>query len=110
MKERSEPVYRFLSLAARAGKVKSGAFLAEEAIRKGRAVVVLVAEDAAENTRKKIIPLCEGKKVPWVSFGEKEKLGRYTGKEERSVIAVTDPSFGDKIKEMVRNETEVGNP
>ncbi len=110
MKENEDPVYRFLSLAAKAGRIKSGAFLTEEAVRKGRAVLVLVAVDAAENTRKKIIPLCEGRKVPWALFGEKERLGRCTGKEERSVLAVTDPSFGDKIKDMVRNETEVGNP
>ncbi len=106
MKDTKDPVRGLLSLAAKAGKVKTGAFLTEEALRKGKACVVLLAEDAAGNTREKTEQLCKQKNVPLYLYGTKESLGRNTGKEERSVVAVTDPSFGRQIQVLLGKKTE----
>ena len=43
-----------LGLAARAGRIVSGEFTVEKEVKSGRAYLVLIAEDASENTRKKI--------------------------------------------------------
>jgi len=42
-----------LGLAARAGRIVSGEFTVEKEVKSGRAYLVLIAEDASENTRKK---------------------------------------------------------
>ena len=42
-----------LGLAAKAGKVVSGEFATENAVKSGKAFLVLTAEDASNNTRKK---------------------------------------------------------
>ena len=43
-----------LGLAARAGRIVSGEFTVEKEVKSGRAYLVLIAEDASENNRKKI--------------------------------------------------------
>ena len=42
-----------IGLAAKAGKVVSGEFATEKAVKGRTAYLVLIAEDASENTRKK---------------------------------------------------------
>ena len=43
-----------LSLAQKAGQVKSGEFAVEKAVKEYRASLVIVAQDASENTKKKM--------------------------------------------------------
>ena len=42
-------------LAAKAGKVVSGEFATEKAVKTGKAFLVITARDASENTKKKIL-------------------------------------------------------
>ena len=53
-----------LSIAAKAGKVASGGFLVEKSLQEYKAKVVLIAEDASDNTKKKFIQKCDFYKVP----------------------------------------------
>ena len=48
-----DKVMSLLGLAARAGKIVSGGFSAEDAVRKKKAFLVLIAEDTQTNTVKK---------------------------------------------------------
>lgn len=47
-----QQVLNLIGLATKAGKVKSGEFSTEQSIKKGRACLVIVAEEASENTKK----------------------------------------------------------
>ena len=47
-----------LSLAAKAGKVASGEFSVEKAVKSRKAYLVLVADDASENTKKLFRNMC----------------------------------------------------
>ena len=42
-----------ISLATKAGKTKSGEFMTEKEVKEGRAHLVIVADDASDNTKKK---------------------------------------------------------
>ena len=46
-------VFGLLGLAAKAGKVQSGEFSTEKSVKSGRAYLVIVSEEASENTKKK---------------------------------------------------------
>ena len=46
-------VLRMVGIATKAGKVASGEFMTENAVKSGIASLVIVAEDASENTKKK---------------------------------------------------------
>lgn len=82
-----------LSLMQRAGKLQSGEFQTEEAVKSGKAFCVIVAEDASDNTKKHFNDKCTFYKVPTVIFGTKEELGHAIGKEERSSVAIIDEGF-----------------
>ena len=50
-------VLSMLGMAARAGRIESGEFSTEKAVKSGRGRLVIVAEDASDNT-KKCLKIC----------------------------------------------------
>lgn len=86
-----------LGLATKAGKLVSGEFVVEKTIKEGKALLVLVANDASDNTKKKFSNMCEYRNVPMYMFGDKLSLGHDIGKEMRVVVAVLDAGFRDAI-------------
>lgn len=90
-------IYSLLGLAARGRNLVSGEFSAENAVKAGKATLVIVGEDASDNTKKLFQNKCEFYQVPCYLFGTKETLGRAIGKEMRASIAVTDQGLADSI-------------
>ena len=52
-------VLSMLGLATRSRNVVSGGFATEEAVKNGKAYLVIIAENASDNTRKKYSNMCE---------------------------------------------------
>ena len=73
-----------VSLAMKAGKVASGEFCTEKEVKTGMAALVIVAEDASDNTKKKFQNMCEFYEVPIYFYGDKDTLGHAMGKEFRA--------------------------
>lgn len=86
-----------VGLAARAGKMASGEFSVEQAVKKGKAFVVLVAEDASANTKKLFRNMCTYYEVPYYELAEKVELGRAVGKEFRASLACVDENLAKLI-------------
>ena len=61
-----------ISLATKAGKTKSGEFMTEKEVKEGRAHLVIVADDASDNTKKKFQNMCDFYKVPIYFFEDKD--------------------------------------
>ena len=101
-----EKAASMLGLAMKAGKVASGEFSAEKAIRSGSAHLVILAEDASENTHRKFRNMAVWYKVPVTEFLPKADLGRRIGKGERSVAAVTDKNLADAIQKQLGTQAE----
>ncbi len=95
-------IYGFLGLAKRAGAVAPGAFSAEKNVKAGRAKLVLVSEEASENTRKSFHDMCAYYQIPICIFGTKEELGRAIGRETCTSLAVTDPGFSAQLIRLIR--------
>lgn len=99
----SNKILSLLSLAQKAGKLKSGEFQTTEAVKGKKAFLVLVAADASDNTKKEFRNMCNYYETPYYEFSTKENLGRAIGKEERSSIAVLDEGFS---KSLIKNLEE----
>lgn len=97
-------IYSFLSLAARARKLISGEETCYKTIKKQKVFLVIISEDTAQNTRKKIVDSCNLREIPVRFYGSKEELGRRIGKEIRSVLAILDTNFAQKLIELIDNE------
>lgn len=105
----SKKVLGTLGLAMKAKGVASGEFLTEKAIRDGLAYLVIVAEDASSNTKKKFFDSCTYYKIPYKEFGSKDMLGKAIGKEFRASLAITDSGFATLIgKNLELEVTEYG--
>ena len=94
-------LYSILGLCQRAGKLVSGEVGCEVAVRNKTARVILLAEDASPNTKKKFMNAGTSYGVPVVEVGTKEELGGAIGKETRAVLVVADAGFGKKILELL---------
>ncbi|MBR4209553.1 MAG: ribosomal L7Ae/L30e/S12e/Gadd45 family protein [Lachnospiraceae bacterium] len=92
---------RLLGMARRAGKVESGSFLTERAVRAGKAALVVIAEDASENTKKDLENVCRYYKVPFYIKFSKAELAGAIGEEERVSAAVTDPGFAAELGKLL---------
>ena len=90
-----------ISLATKAGKSVSGEFATEKEVKTGFAELVIVAEDASENTKKKFKNMCEFYEVPIYFYGDKDTLGHAMGKEFRASLAVTDAGFAKEIAKHI---------
>lgn len=96
-------IYSMLSLAMKAGKIVSGEFMTEKAVKNGTACLVIVSEEASDNTKKMFTNMCRFYKVPLHIFGTKDELGNSIGKEFRASVALTDPGFAKSIQEKLVN-------
>ena len=54
----------YVGLGIKSRNVECGEFLTEKAVKENRAYLVIVAEDASQNTKKKFTNMCEWYKVP----------------------------------------------
>ena len=97
-------VFGLLGLAAKAGKVQSGEFSTEKAVKEGRAFLVIVSEESSDNTKKKFQNMCTYYQVPIWIYGTKEQLGAAMGKEFRASLAVTDENLAAAMEKQLKSE------
>lgn len=93
-----------ISLATKAGKTKSGEFMTEKEVKEGNAQLVIVADDASDNTKKKFKNMCDFYEVPIYFYGDKDTLGHAMGKEFRASLAVIDAGFAKGIRKHLDTE------
>ena len=95
----------YIGLATKAGKTASGEFSTEKAIKEGKAFLVIVAEDASDNTKKNFRNACAWYHVPVCIFATKEELGASTGKAMRASLAVLDEGLAKAILKLGMPDT-----
>lgn len=86
-----------LGLATKAGKIVSGEFPTETAIKSGTATLVVIAQDASNNTKKLFQDKCSFYNIPIMILGTKEELGHAIGKEYRASLAILDAGFAEAM-------------
>ena len=94
-------VLAMVGMAMKAGRVVSGEFSTEKAVKEGKAFLVIVSEAASDNTKKKFRNMCTYYEVPMYIYGTKEKLGHSMGKEFRASLAVTEEGFAKSIEKRL---------
>ena len=99
-----DKVYSLLGLAKKAGQLLSGDETCERTIKSGKAVLVIVASDASENTKDKFKSMCNFRDVCYREYGEKLELGRYTGKEIRAVISILSKDFKNGLLKLIDDQ------
>ena len=100
--------YGMIGMAMKAGKLVSGEFATEKAVKSHQAFLVIVSAEASENTKKMFRNMCSFYHVPMYLYAPKETLGHAIGKEYRASLAVLDEGFAANLIEKLKiaDETE----
>lgn len=94
-------ILNLIGLATRARKLLSGEFSTEKAIKDGSAELVIISEEASDNTKKMFTNMCTYYEIPVYFFGKKEELGHAMGKEIRASLALVDEGFAKAIEKLM---------
>ncbi len=86
-----------IGIAMRARKVVTGEDATVEAIRKGKAHLVILANDAGKNTTKRITDKCLHYNVLVIEDYTISEISKAIGKSNRVVIAITDKGFAQSL-------------
>lgn len=98
----NDPVLHLLGLAKKAGRLEIGEEPVGAACRSRQARLVLLAADAAPNTRRRAAHFGEAGKVPWLETPfPKEELGLILGRSSCAMAALTDAGFAAAVMEKL---------
>lgn len=86
-----------LGLAQKAGKAVSGDFAVRGALKSGTVELLVLAQDAAHNSKKDMYYLAEQAGVPVLELLSRAELGGAIGKAQRAAIAITDRNFAGML-------------
>ena len=92
---------QFLGMIKKAGKLVSGQFAVENAVKSYKAKLVIVAEDASENTRKEFRDMCSFYETDYLECASKEEIGHVIGCEYRACVAILDEGFANALKKKL---------
>ena len=96
-----------IGLATKAGKTVSGEFSTEKEVKSKRAALVIVADDASDNTKKKFKNMCDYYHVPICFYKDKDTLGHAMGKQFRASLAILDEGFAKGIRKNMDTEEHI---
>lgn len=93
-KKMNDKVLGMLGLARRAGKLQGGETQVLDAVRSGKAQLVIIAADASDNSKKLFNDKCSYYHVPVYEYGAKETIGHAS-------VAVTDKNFSEAVRRLL---------
>ena len=92
-----DKVLSLLSIGAKSGNVKSGEFMTEKSVKEDMSFLVIVSDEASDNTKKKFSDMGAFYNVPVYVYGNKDDLGRCIGKEFRASLSVNDEGLAKEL-------------
>ena len=99
--DKDKRIYSLISIAMKSGGLKSGEFAVTDAVKKSISALVIVADDASDNTKKSYDDMCSFYKCPIRYFGNRISLGECIGKELRAAVSILDEGLAAKIIDLI---------
>ena len=91
----------YMGFARKSGNLVSGSNTCVFSMKKGKVRLLLITEDASENTKKKMTGEAKACKVPFIVCGDGEELSHAVGESGRTVFGITDENFAQVIKKEI---------
>lgn len=99
-------VLAMLGMATRAGAVVPGTERVREAARGETLRLVLLAQDASENSRGKLLPFLAVRGISHVICYDRAALGAAVGRGPLSAVGVLDAALADRIQTLLRERAQ----
>ena len=104
-------ILSYMGFAARARKLVTGYNTCIYMMEKKKIKLLVLAEDLAENSVKKMVSAAGSYGVPCKIYGTKEQLSRRTGNVDKGIFGILDDNLAkviaDGIDDMQSKEKEV---
>lgn len=97
-------IYQLIGLCQKARKLISGEFAVKQAVLSQAVKLVIVTEDASDNTIKLFNDKCNYRNIPYIQWGNRTDLGKILGKEARVVVGIVDEKLAEKIAKMINSD------
>ena len=95
------PALQMLGIARRAGELVIGSEAVERAARSGELRLAVIARDAGENARGRVLPALEQGGVPVAECGSRDELGRALGRPPTVAVGLTDTGMARAVRERI---------
>ena len=105
-----DKVMTYLGFAAKSRNLVAGSNTCQMMMEKWKIQLLIVTDDIAENTMKKMLQCCNRNNIEYRVFGNSDELSRITGKSGKGIFGITDKHFAEIIvKEIdqIQSEREV---
>jgi ribosomal protein L7Ae-like RNA K-turn-binding protein len=86
-----------VGLAQRAGRLAVGTHAVKDAARRGELEAAVLARDATDNARERVLPLLRACGVRVVLCDSAAELGRAVGRPRLVVVGLKDPGFAGRV-------------
>ena len=96
-----DALLQLLGLAARAGAVLPGTERVREAARSGNLHFALIAADASDNSRDKLLPLLDARQVAYAVVYDRAALGGAVGRAPLSAVGITERKLALRVEELI---------
>lgn len=97
-----------MGIAQRAGKVSAGTMAVRNSLARRRAVLLIISNDIAENSREELLKSSNRYGIPAIALGSKNDLGIALGKAYRVALTINDVGIAKAIlQELAANGEEI---
>lgn len=101
-------VLGLLGLATRAGKTVFGTESSKEAIEKNKVKLLIVAEDAADRTKKNFEEICHKYGVTMKVILTIDEISKSIGQNNKAIIGIKDINFSEEILKIINGGELIG--
>ena len=93
-------IFSMLGLCMKAGKLAYGSDMVEEKVKYKQVSLLIIAEDASENTKEKFKRIANQSNLPLYMCGTIDELSLKIGKNNKAVLGIMDKNFAEKINKL----------
>ena len=97
-----------LGLATRAGKTVFGAEATQEAIQKRKVKLIIVAQDAADRTKRNFEELCNKNEIPIRIILTINEISNSIGQVNKAIVGIRDINFSKEILRIIDGGEIIG--
>ena len=101
-------VLGLIGLCTKAGKITFGTQACLEAIERRKVKLLIIAEDAADRTKKNFAYQCENKEIPIRIFGNIEEISKAIGQNNKVVIGIREKNLSNQIMKIIDGGDVIG--
>lgn len=96
----NQRIFGLISISKKAGKLVTGEARCEEAIRGDKAHLIILTEDASDNTKKKFSDMSAFRNVPLVYLPDRITFGGLIGKKFAVSGVITDKGLAESLLKL----------